>query len=88
MVYCFFFKESECITQDVSLELWDLTPGCSTDIAIVVVKSPDACHSEGQSKPEEEERFWEPLVCTSHDLPLCTIGRMSSDMLHCLRDLE
>ncbi|PIO31560.1 hypothetical protein AB205_0121420, partial [Aquarana catesbeiana] len=83
-------EESECgqLTQDVSLEPWDLTPGPSTDISIVVVKSPDTSHSEGQSKPEEEESIREPLVCASHDFPRCTIGRMSADMLHCLKDLE
>ncbi|PIO30130.1 hypothetical protein AB205_0088290 [Aquarana catesbeiana] len=83
-------EESECgqLTQDVSLEPWDLTPGPSTDIAIVVIKSPDVSHSEGQSEPEEEESIWEPLVYASHNIPLCTIGRMSADMLHCLKDLE
>ncbi|PIO01543.1 hypothetical protein AB205_0004880 [Aquarana catesbeiana] len=83
-------EESECgqLTQDVSLEPWDLTPGPSTDIAIVVVKSLDTSHSEGQSKPEEEESIREPLACASHDFPRCTIGRMSADMLHCLKDLE
>ncbi|PIO33463.1 hypothetical protein AB205_0188720 [Aquarana catesbeiana] len=76
------------LTQDVSLEPWDLTPGPSTDIAIVDVKSPDASQSEGQSEPEEEESIREPLVCASHDLPRCTIGRISADMLHCLKELE
>ncbi|PIO41028.1 hypothetical protein AB205_0052790 [Aquarana catesbeiana] len=58
-------EESECgqLTQDVSLEPWDLTPGPSTDIAIVVVKSPDMSHSEGQSEPEEGKSIQEPLVC-------------------------
>ncbi|PIO35966.1 hypothetical protein AB205_0175480, partial [Aquarana catesbeiana] len=82
--------ESECgeLTQDVCLEPWDLTPGPSKDLAIVGVKSSDASHTECQSDQEEEESIWEPLVCASHDLPQCTIGRMSADMLHCLKDLE
>ncbi|PIO05309.1 hypothetical protein AB205_0029210 [Aquarana catesbeiana] len=90
MVYCFFLEESECgqFTQDVSSEPWDPTPGPSTDIAIVDVKSPDVSYSERQSEPEEEESILEPLVCASHDLPRCTMGRMSADMLHCLKDLE
>ncbi|PIO39776.1 hypothetical protein AB205_0173660 [Aquarana catesbeiana] len=46
--------------------------------------NPDASHTEGQSDPEEEES----IVCTSNDLPRCTICRMSADMLHCLKDLE
>ncbi|PIO16120.1 hypothetical protein AB205_0151270 [Aquarana catesbeiana] len=60
-------EESDCgqLTQEVSLEPWYLTPGPSTDIAIVVIKSPDASHSEGQSEPEEEEIIPEPLVCAS-----------------------
>ncbi|PIO25780.1 hypothetical protein AB205_0034420 [Aquarana catesbeiana] len=83
-------EESECgqLTQDVSLEPWDLTPGPSTDIAIVDVKSPNASHSEGQSNSEEEESIQEPIVCASHDLPRCTIGRRRADMLHCLKELE
>ncbi|PIO34655.1 hypothetical protein AB205_0056160, partial [Aquarana catesbeiana] len=81
-------RECGQLTQDVSLEPWDLTPGPSTDIAIVDVKSPDVSHGEGQSDPEEEESIWKPLVCASHDLPRCTIGRMSTDVLHCLKDLE
>ncbi|PIO16119.1 hypothetical protein AB205_0151270 [Aquarana catesbeiana] len=83
-------EESDCgqLTQEVSLEPWYLTPGPSTDIAIVVIKSPDASHSEGQSEPEEEEIIPEPLVCASHDLLRCTIDRMSADMLHCLKDLK
>ncbi|PIO13107.1 hypothetical protein AB205_0098290 [Aquarana catesbeiana] len=58
-------EESECgqLTQDISLEPWDLSPGPSTDIVIVDVKSPDASHSEGQGEPEEEESIREPLVC-------------------------
>ncbi|PIO40162.1 hypothetical protein AB205_0186440 [Aquarana catesbeiana] len=52
------------------------------------LKSPDASPTEGQSDPEKEESIQEPLVCASHDLPQCTIGRMSADMLHCLKDLE
>ncbi|PIO38848.1 hypothetical protein AB205_0121990 [Aquarana catesbeiana] len=85
MVYCFFLNESECgqLTQDVGLEAWDLTPGPSTDLSIVDVKSPDASHTEGQSNHLEEESIREPLVCASHDLPICTIGQMSADMLHC-----
>ncbi|PIO33829.1 hypothetical protein AB205_0007700 [Aquarana catesbeiana] len=83
-------EESECgqLTQDVSLEPWDLSPGPSTNIAIVDVKSPDASHSDCQSEPEEEESIQKRLVCASHDLPQCTIGRMSADMLHCLKVLE
>ncbi|PIO32061.1 hypothetical protein AB205_0097810 [Aquarana catesbeiana] len=83
-------EESDCgvLTQDVCLESWDLTPGPCTDLAIVDVKSPDTSHTEGQSGLEEEESIWEPLVCASHDLPGCTIGRISADMLHCLKDLE
>ncbi|PIO32749.1 hypothetical protein AB205_0161340 [Aquarana catesbeiana] len=83
-------EESECgeFTQDVSLEPWDVTLGPSTDIAIVNVKSPDVSHSEGQSEPEEEESIREPLVCASHDLPRCTIDRMSADMLHYLKEME
>ncbi|PIO31187.1 hypothetical protein AB205_0203170 [Aquarana catesbeiana] len=83
-------EESEYgeLTQDVYLEPWDLTPEPSKDHAIVDVKSPDTSHTEGQSDPEEEESIQEPLVCASHDLPRCTIGRMSADMLHCLKDLE
>ncbi|PIO40597.1 hypothetical protein AB205_0114740, partial [Aquarana catesbeiana] len=82
--------EHECgeLTQEMCLEPWDLTPGPSTDIATVDVKFPDASHTEGQSDPEEEESIWEPLVCASHDLPQCTIGRMSADMLNCLKELE
>ncbi|PIO30244.1 hypothetical protein AB205_0056930, partial [Aquarana catesbeiana] len=72
----------------LSLEAWDLTPGPSTDLSIMDVKSPDASHTEGQSDPEEEESIWEPLDCASHDLPRCTNGQMSADMLHCLKDLE
>ncbi|PIO27187.1 hypothetical protein AB205_0020140 [Aquarana catesbeiana] len=83
-------EESECgqLTQDITLEPWDLSLGPSTDIAIVDVKSPDASHSEGQSEPEEEESIREPLICASHDLPQCAIGRMSADMLHCLKEPE
>ncbi|PIO34131.1 hypothetical protein AB205_0110540 [Aquarana catesbeiana] len=49
-------EESECgqLTQDVSLEPWDLSPGPSTDIVIVDIKSPDTSLSESQSEPEEE----------------------------------
>ncbi|PIO25612.1 hypothetical protein AB205_0102190, partial [Aquarana catesbeiana] len=77
--------ERECgeLTQDVFWEAWDLTSGPSTD-----VQYPYASHTEGQSDPEEEESIREPLACVSHDLPQCTIGRMSADMLHCLDDLE
>ncbi|PIO25370.1 hypothetical protein AB205_0075240 [Aquarana catesbeiana] len=53
----------------------------------MVVKSPDASPSKGQSEPEEEKSIREPLICASHDLPPCTIGRMSADILHCLKDL-
>ncbi|XP_077350085.1 uncharacterized protein LOC143998365 [Lithobates pipiens] len=58
-------EESECgeLAQDVCLEQWDLTPGLSTDLAIVDVKSPDTSHTEGQSDPEEEESIQEPFVC-------------------------
>ncbi|PIO28869.1 hypothetical protein AB205_0146510 [Aquarana catesbeiana] len=64
-------EESECgeLIQDVFLEPLDLTPGPSTYLAIVDVKSPDASHTEGQSNPEKEESIREPLVCVSHDLP-------------------
>ncbi|PIO39582.1 hypothetical protein AB205_0217540 [Aquarana catesbeiana] len=83
-------QESECghLTQDVGLEAWVLTPGSSTDLSIVNIKSPDTSHTESQSDSEEEESIREPLVCASHDLPRCTIGRISADMLHCLKDLE
>ncbi|PIO23210.1 hypothetical protein AB205_0145870, partial [Aquarana catesbeiana] len=58
-------EESECghLTQDVGLQAWDLTPGPSTDLSIVDVKSPDASRTSGQSDPKEEESIWESLVC-------------------------
>ncbi|XP_077329770.1 uncharacterized protein LOC143963908 [Lithobates pipiens] len=60
-------EETECgeLIQDVCLKPWDLTPGPSTDLAIVDVKSPDMSHTEGQSDPEEEESIREPLLCAS-----------------------
>lgn len=49
-------QESECghLTQDVSLEAWDLTHGPSTDLSVVDIKSPAASRTLGQRDPEEE----------------------------------
>ncbi|PIO24950.1 hypothetical protein AB205_0067370 [Aquarana catesbeiana] len=75
------------MNQDVGLEAWDMTPGPSTDLPIVDVTSPDASQTEGQRDPEVEENICEPLVCTRHELPRCTIGHMSADMMPGLIDL-
>ncbi|PIO25044.1 hypothetical protein AB205_0091680 [Aquarana catesbeiana] len=65
-----------------------MTPEPSTDLPIVDVTSHDASQTEGQRDPEVEETICEPLVCSRHELPRCTIGCMSADMMQALIDLE
>ncbi|PIO27937.1 hypothetical protein AB205_0066720, partial [Aquarana catesbeiana] len=82
--------ESECVqlNQDVSLEVWDMTPGPNTDLPIVHLTSTDASQTESQRDSEVEENICEPLVCARHKLPRCTIGHMNANMMQALIELK